>query len=554
MMYRLKVVLPDGSGFERDLGEGEVIVGRGADCDLALGDPYLSRRHARLRVTDSSARIEDLGSANGTLVNGVRIAETVELGDGDVIRLSETELHVRRLPEPPGPAVAAAAGEAGMTLLRPVRELLVEPEESDGESGAPDALRDYARRLKFLHEVHQALAGSIELDELLSLILDGVFTHLRPEGAAILLRRGDDGEVDVAAARSADGGDGEPMVSRTLIDEVMGKQQAAVAVDAQTDSRFAQAASIVASGARSLVAAPLVDADGCLGMIVAHSRLQRRTYREEDMELLASLAGAAALRVRNVALAAAAVERERLQAELKMARRLQESILPKEIPSVPGYELFAGNIPSRGVSGDYYQVAVRDQGTELVIGLADVCGKGMGASLIAATLEAVWSLILEEGCPPAEVFERANRFLHQRTPPDKFATAFLGTVDVESGVLRYVNGAHNPPLLIRANGSYEELPATGFALAMLPDSEYEEAELTLAPGDVLVCYTDGIVEAESPTEEQFGEDRLVEVCLAGAAGTVESLDVSLQRALTEFTQGVPYVDDRTLVLLRRSPA
>lgn len=81
---------------------------------------------------------------------------------------------------------------------------------------------------------------------------------------------------------------------------------------------------------------------------------------------------------------------------------------------------------------------------------------------------------------------------------------------------------------------------------------YEEVELTLAPGDVLVCYTDGIVEAESPTEEQFGEDRLVEACLAGAAGTVESLDASLQRALTEFTQGVPYADDRTLVLLRRS--
>lgn len=92
-------------------------------------------------------------------------------------------------------------------------------------------------------------------------------------------------------------------------------------------------------------------------------------------------------------------EHERLQAELRLARWLQESILPKEIPSVPGYELFAGNIPSRGVSGDYYQVAVRDEGTELVIGLADVCGKGMGASLIAATLEAVWSLILEEGCP-----------------------------------------------------------------------------------------------------------------------------------------------------------
>ncbi|MGH9379250.1 MAG: SpoIIE family protein phosphatase [Thermoanaerobaculia bacterium] len=552
-MYRLRVVLPDGSGFERDVADGELIIGRGADCDLALGDPYLSRRHARLHVTGTSARIEDLGSANGTLVNGVRVEGAVELADGDVIRVSETELHVRRLPEPlRQPAVATPAGEAGMTLLRPVRELLADPADGGAGTEAPDALRDYARRLRFLHEVHQALAGSIELDELLGLILDGVFTHLRPEGAAVLLRDDDDGDVRVAASRSAGGGGGEPMVSRTLVDEVMGKQQAAIAVDAQIDSRFAEAASIVAAGARSLVAAPLVDAGGCLGMIVAHSRLKARTFDEEDMELLASLAGAAALRVRNVALAAAAVERERLEAELKLARRLQESILPKEIPLVAGYELYGGNIPSRVVSGDYYQVTLRRDGGEIVLGLADVCGKGMGASLIAATLEAVWSLVIAEGCGPAEVFTRANQFLYRRTPPDKFATAFLAVVDVESGVLRCVNGAHNPPLLVRASGEYEELPATGFALAMIQDSEYEETEIALAPGDLLICYTDGIVEAANPADEQFGEDRLVEVCLAGAGGGLEALEASLQRAMAEFTQGVPYADDRTLVLLRRS--
>jgi serine phosphatase RsbU (regulator of sigma subunit) len=551
-MYRLKVVLPDGSGFERDVSGGELLIGRAADCDLALADPYLSRHHARLRLTDASARVEDLGSANGTLVNGVRMESTVELKDGDVIRVSDTEVRVRRLEEGERETADRPAEPAGMTMLKPVGELLAEPGETGDGAEPSDALRDYARRLKLLHEVHRALAGSIELDELLGLILDGVFTHLRPEAAAVLLRDGDEGGVRVAAWRSASGGDGEPMVSRTLVDEVMVKQQAAIAIDARTDSRFAEAGSILAAGARSLVAAPLADSTGSLGMIVAYSRLKARSFQEEDMELLASLAGAAALHIRNVALTAAAVEHERLEAELKMARRLQESILPKELPTVAGYELFGGNIPSRGISGDYYQVATRREGREIVVGLADVCGKGMGASLIAATLEAVWSLVLEEGSSPAEVFARANRFLYQRTPPDKFATAFLATVDVESGVLRYVNGAHNPPLLIRAGGEYEELPATGFALAMLPEAEYEEGEIALAPGDLLICYTDGIVEAANPGEEQFGEDRLVEACLAGRGGSIAELDASLQRALTEFTRGVPYGDDRTLVLLRRS--
>lgn len=551
-MYRLKVALPDGSGFERDVSVGDLLVGRAADCDLALADPYLSRHHARLSLTDEAARVEDLGSANGTLVNGERVEGAVVLRDGDVIRMSDTEVQVRRLARPERAAAGRSAEQAGMTMLRPVGELLAAPADAGDEGHEPDALRDYARRLKLLHEVHQALAGSIELDELLRLILDGVFTHLRPEAAAVFLRDGEAGEVRVAASRSAAGGEAAPMISRTLVEEVMGKRQAALAIDTQADSRFAAAGSILAAGARSLVAAPLADAEGSLGMIVAHSRLHTRSFQEDDMELLASLAGAAALHIRNVALTEAAVERERLEAELKMARRLQESLLPKEIPAVVGYELFGGNVPSRGVSGDYYQVAARKNGSEIVVGLADVCGKGMGASLIAATLEAVWSLVLEEGCTPAEVFERANRFLYRRTPPDKFATAFLAVVDVETGVLRYVNGAHNPPLVIRADGRYEELPATGFALAMLPEAEYEEGEIALAPGDLLVCYTDGIVEAADPDDEQFGEDRLVEACLAGRNGSMVDLEAALQRALAEFTRGVPYGDDRTLVLLRRS--
>lgn len=551
-MYRLSVVLPDGSGFERDVGEGDLVVGRAADCDLTLDDPYLSRHHARLRLTDGSARVEDLGSANGTLVNGSRVESAVEVAEDDVVRMSDTELRVRRVEA--GTGTGGKAEKAGMTMLRPIGDLLAEPTAGAAGGEEPEALRDYARRLKFLHEVHQALAGSIELDELLRLLLDGVFTHLGPEAAAVFLRDGDEDDVRVAAARSAEGEEAETIVSQTLVEEVMVQQQAAIAVDTRTDSRFAESGSILASGARSLVAAPIADSTGSLGMIVAYSRLQSRTWREEDLELLASLGGAAALHLRNVALTTAAVAKERLEAELKMARRLQESILPKELPTVPGYEVFGGNIPSRGVSGDYFQLAIRREGTEVVLGLADVCGKGMGASLIAATLEAVWSLVLEEeGISPAEIFQRANEFLYRRTPPDKFATAFLALLDVETGAMRYVNGAHNPPIVLRADGRYEELPATGFALAMVPGAEYEGGELVLEPGDLLVCYTDGIVEAANPEEEQFGEDRLLEACLAGREGSIVELEAFLQRALTEFTRGVPYGDDRTLVMLRREP-
>ena len=182
------------------------------------------------------------------------------------------------------------------------------------------------------------------------------------------------------------------------------------------------------------------------------SRAGVRQFAEEDLELLVSLAAVAALHLRNLALAMEAAERRRLEEELALARRIQVALLPDHLPEISGWDLYGGNFPSRGVSGDYYEVVERAEGRECVFMMADVSGKGMAASLLTVSLQALSTGPIEDGLPPEEICTRLSRLLYRRTPPEKYATAFLGVLEPATGRLRYTNAGHNPPLVLRAAG------------------------------------------------------------------------------------------------------
>jgi sigma-B regulation protein RsbU (phosphoserine phosphatase) len=210
-------------------------------------------------------------------------------------------------------------------------------------------------------------------------------------------------------------------------------------------------------------------------------------------------------------------------------------------------------VPSRGVSGDYYKVVERLGGRECALMVADVSGKGMAASLLTACLEALSASPIEDGLPPDDIFARLSRLLHARTPPEKYATAFLGALDVESGDLRFANAGHNPALVVRRGGEVERHGATGPPLGLIALSAYRLGEVALAPGDLLVLYTDGIVEAVDPDDEEYGLDRFAAACAGLREDDLPAVAGALERDLAAFVRGVPYGDDRTLVLLRRRP-
>jgi len=547
---RLHVVPADGMPFEHLFEGDSLIIGRSSSAGLAIADRFLSRQHSRLFRDGERVLVEDLGSRNGTLLNGEPVAGRREVVSGDVLQLSGSAITVRS--EGDSPPSTASTDSPLHTLFRSASELLARRSEVPPSPDAA-ALARYAERFKMLHEVHQALGRPIALAELLELILDRAFDHLRPERAAIFLTT-PQGELIRAASRSAAGTRDELVDSRSLAREVIDKGLAALVLDAQTDSRFANAESLLGSGVRSLMAAPLLTPEGALGMIALDSRLHVRQFGEEDLELLVGLAAVAALRIRNVALAEEAAERRRMQEELALARRIQVALLPARMPELPGWELHGGNIPSRGVSGDYYEVVERQEGRECVLFIADVSGKGVAASLLTASLEALAASPIEDGLPADELFRRLSRQLYRRTPPEKYATAFVAVLEPESGRIRWANAGHNPSLVVRAAGAVERLGPTGPPLGLLPGALYTMAEASLEPGDLLVLYTDGIVEANDSKDDEYGLERLVSVCLARREDQLGELARRLEEDLEAFVRGVPYADDRTIVLLRRLPA
>ncbi len=548
----LRIVPRLGEPFTHQASGEALVFGRSSKADLVVPDRYMSRLQARFFRQGPQWLIEDLGGRNPTLLNGRPLTRPEPVFPGDLVAVSETRIHVEVAPGA-GPAGGEEVTDSAHTLFRPASALLAAGEERElrGDLGEA-ALRHHTARLRRLNEFHRALAAPITLEALLDLVLDRVFADLQPEEAVVLLRQAD-GEFSRVAQRRLPGLGGDFLCSRSLARAVTEKGLAALVEDSSADERFNRAESIVSSGARSLVAAPLFDSEGCPGLIVLNSRLHVRRFAETDMEELVFLASAAAMRIRNIALAEEAAKRRLLEKELALARQIQMALLPAELPAVPGFELQASNVPTRAVSGDLYQALLRREGRECVLLLADVAGKGMSASLLTASLEALAAGPIEVGHPPDGICSRLSRRLWARTSPERYATGFVAVLHTDSGRLCWTNAGHNPALLLRAGGGHEELGATGLPLGLLPEAEYQREERTLGPGDLLVVYTDGVTEAANPAGEEYGLERLLELSRTHAAHGVAALAAALMADLEAFADGALFGDDRTFLLVRRLP-
>ncbi len=514
-------------------------VGRAGTSDVVVDDRFLSRSHVRFYLAQGVPMIEDLGSSNGTRLNGRRIGLPAPLHEGDTVEISQTRLDID------------SDDENAKTLFRTLEELASQSQGVEFSQENRQDLEKLAERLRTVSEVHEALARSVSTEDLLELILDRAFARLEPQEGAILLWDGDD--CVRVAARSLTGEPSESLCSSTLIHEVAGRGMAALTVDVREDQRFSASESMMISGMYSLVAAPFMapHEEKSLGMIALSTGDLSNTFDESDLELLATFASVAAIRLQNVHLMEAEAEKKRLEAELVLARQVQEALIPDTLPEHPGWEIWAGNLPSQGVSGDFYQV-IEKEGSWM-LALVDVAGKGMAASLLTASLEALWAKPIRSIEEPEDIFSTVSPLLAARTPPSKYATSFLGSLGLETGVLRWANAGHNPSLVIRQNGEVEQLAATGFPLGLFPRGSWEGRETRLAPGDLLLIYSDGIVEAANAQDEEYGLEQWIGILRDNRDSPAAIVAEEVNRHQREFMNGALYGDDRTLVIVRRVP-
>lgn len=240
-------------------------------------------------------------------------------------------------------------------------------------------------------------------------------------------------------------------------------------------------------------------------------------------------------------------QRERLEDDLRLAKGIQESLLGSEFPSLPWVEAHAMNIPSRSVGGDYYEIFEASPG-RLGFAVGDVSGKGVPAALLMSTLQSSFLGVCEAERDLAEVCRRVNQFLVKRTSPERYATFFVGRLSQE-GHLEYVNAGHNPPLL-RRGAEFLRLSGGGMPLGLFAEADYQQQQVDLHVNDLILSYTDGVTESMDPSEEEFGEDRLLGVVAQHADGSARRVLDAVLDAVEGHTRGAEQFDDLTLLVLR----
>ena len=246
-------------------------------------------------------------------------------------------------------------------------------------------------------------------------------------------------------------------------------------------------------------------------------------------------------------------EAKRLDKELEFAHRIQLSALPSVFPPYPDhdeFEIFASMDAAKEVGGDFYDFYFAGR-NKFVFMIADVSGKGIPAAMFMMTAKTHLRNMTESGMDIADVFTEVNKRLCENNAADMFVTAWMGAIDLKTGVLSFVNAGHNPPLIKRADGSFEYLRSkANFILAGMDMTRYKRQELQLAPSDEIFLYTDGVTEATNPAEELFGEDRL-QACLDRADTTdMAALCKTVKRAVDAFADSAPQFDDITMVAVK----
>lgn len=286
------------------------------------------------------------------------------------------------------------------------------------------------------------------------------------------------------------------------------------------------------------------------GVLCLGDKMSGEEYTARDLEFLYSLGNLAIISLENARLFKEALEKQRLEDELLIAREIQKALLPSQLPELPGFEIVATNIPSKQVGGDYYDVITAGD-SRYVLAIGDVSGKGTPASLLMANLQATIRALVPLGLSMSELTKRVNDLIYETTTSDRFVTFFWGLFDASNGNLTYVNAGHDPPYLLRADGRIERLEKGGMILGIIRTMiPYEEETIQLRPGDLLVMFTDGVSEAMNESGEEYGEPRLEKVLKENANKPAQEVLDAIHRDVRNYCGDQPQSDDITLLVLK----
>ncbi|HUL43799.1 MAG TPA: SpoIIE family protein phosphatase [Bacteroidota bacterium] len=513
-------------------GEFRVAHAKGLPSDL-IGKPYLSKRipkrvlalHGKSKETYAWLKpFTDAGlnfvvplSIQGRIVGIAGFAPNAVRN-----KLTGKELtYVMSLAN-----IAAAAIDKGI-ILQQVGQI---NRELDGK----------VQELNTLFELSKEFNAVLEQDRLIKLLMFSVMGQIGVNRFAIYLENAGRMEIVSSRLEKGVGKDVTPYFSTLNTPrkvESMNKKS-----DAEWKALFR------AAGIHVVI--PLQIQQQTKGVLALGEKIRGGEYTKTDLDFLFSVGNLAIISLENARLFKEAIEKQRLEDELQIAKEIQRGLLPKALPSIPQFDFAAINISSKQVGGDYYDVLPLE-GNRFVIAIGDVSGKGAPASLLMANLQATIRALVPLGLPLGELTRRVNDLICENTGLDRFITFFWGILDVGKSTFQYSSAGHNPPFLLRADGRMERLEEGGLILGIMKAATaYPVGEIQLGAGDVLVLFTDGVTEAMNTQNEEIGEETVEGVIRKNQPCDARKILASIVDAVKEHSRNAPQYDDITVVVLK----
>jgi len=398
-----------------------------------------------------------------------------------------------------------------------------------------------------LLEVEKSLSSSLDLDEVLKLILDSLLKVVKYDATAIFLIDKKKQEIEYIKARGFDPAlepDLQLKIGQGLAGWAAQTQKSLIVPNVKEDPRYIEARVETQSG----MVVPIMTNQRIIGVFSIESN-ELDAYDEDDLELLDAFASLAAISIERARQHNEILEKRKLEEEISIARRIQKTFLPNRNPQMPGFDISGINIPSEKVGGDYYDfIPIIENQVGIAIG--DVSGKGIPAALIMASFRASLIAEIRNNYAIRSIMFKVNNLLFESTESDIYVTAVYGVLDTKNKIFTFTNGGHNAPIFRHVDGRMEYLLEGGVALGTFENSKYEERPLGLIPGDIIVFYTDGVTEAKNEKEEEFGTKRLKQVINDSCYLSAPEIQNNIYQAVKDFTGNLPQADDLTMIVIK----
>ena len=551
------ILLVAGQAKTYELKHGDNFLGRLPDCDIQIDSNLVSRKHARVFPKDGRFYIEDLGSGNGSFVNGQRITAPTLLQSNDRIKFGPILFRY----EGDGSEASSNSSSSGSDSSA-TAGVTFHPDESsstitDRIAGSAYDMLDVqpAAKLKAVLDITKSLAGTIDIDKILPKVLDtlfSIFPHA-DRGCVLLLDDRTQQMIPRAMKHRRADADDSVKLSRTILKAVMESKETILSADASSDSKFSASESISSLSIRSMICAPMIGLNGdVLGVINIDTQNPLAQFRNDDAQLLAAVAVPAALAYEGARLLQSYIEKQKQDNEMNIASAVQLALLPERMPEVPGYSFFAMYESAQAVGGDYYDVFSLANG-KIAIAFGDVAGKGVPASLIMSRISTVVRSVVEFVDDVSQAIEKINGHMCARAVEGRFVTFVLIILDPVQHTMSLTVAGHMSPIVRKADGSLEEFPdeIVGVPLGVVDGYPFDVVMRNIGLGETVVIYTDGVSEAMNAAGDLYGVNRLRELVKKQSADT-QSIGTAIRADVRKHAGGHPQNDDITLLVFGRN--